>query len=113
MNLAEAFVANISRRTFLSLWSYPNPIGKGRKELFDLLVVCDPCIFIFSVKHIIITPSGDNSLDAARWKKRAVEESVKQLYGAERFINRTKEIIACDGKTSISLPQKDDSRISG
>jgi len=50
MNKAERLVAKLSRKTFLALWRYSNPKGKGGKELCDLLAVCDPDVVIFSVK---------------------------------------------------------------
>jgi hypothetical protein len=52
INKAEEFVFHICRETFLSLWSYANPLGKNGKELCDILIVCDPDIVIFSVKEI-------------------------------------------------------------
>lgn len=57
-NDSEQFVYDICRKSFLSLWSYANPLGKNLKELCDTLIVCDPDIIIISVKNIQITDSG-------------------------------------------------------
>jgi hypothetical protein len=50
--VAEKFVYRMCKKSFLSLWSYANPLGKMDKELCDILVVCGQDIVIFSVKHI-------------------------------------------------------------
>ena len=36
---SEKFVAGISERAFLTLWTHPNPVGKKGKELCDCLIV--------------------------------------------------------------------------
>lgn len=106
MNLAENFVSEIGYKTFLSLWSFPNPLGKNSKELCDFLVICDPYIIIFSVKHIQIKESGNEEVDILRWKKRAIEDSAKQLYGAETFIRSVNKITLKDRTTEVLLPEK-------
>ena len=58
-NESEQLVYAICKKSFLSLWSYANPLGKNSKELCDILIVCDPDIIIISVKDISITDSGD------------------------------------------------------
>ena len=65
-NESEQLVYDICKKSFLSLWSYANPLGKNLKELCDVLIVCDPDIIIISVKDISITDSGDISTD---WKR--------------------------------------------
>lgn len=111
MNDAENFVSDVCHKTFLSLWSFPNPLGKKGKELCDFFVVCDPYIIIFSVKHIQIKPSGDEALDVKRWNKRAIEDSIEQLYGAERYLKSVDTVILKDRKTVISIPSKTTRRI--
>jgi hypothetical protein len=77
LNQTEGFVQKLCQQFFLSLWSYANPQGKdARKELCDLLVVCDPDIIIFSVKEIEVQNIGRHSTDWSRWQKRAIEVSV-------------------------------------
>lgn len=106
MNQAEEFVSDICNKGFLSLWSFPNPLGKKNKELCDVLVVCDPYIIIFSVKHIQIKDSGNITLDKERWHKRAILDSVKQLYGAKRHIDSVDRLLQKDKISEIILPIK-------
>jgi hypothetical protein len=70
-------------------------------------VVCDPYIIIFSVKDVGLTDSGDLSIDWKRWRKRAIEASVKQIYGAERWLDGASHIIRSDGSTGIELPHRE------
>jgi len=107
-NRAEEFAFNICKNTFLSLWSYANPQGKKEKELCDILVVCEENIIIFSVKEIKLTESSDVTTDWERWNRRAVEESSKQIYGAERWIKNSPYAIRSDGKRGLPLPEAKD-----
>lgn len=112
MNKSEELVSKLCTRTFLSLWSYRNPGGKApSKELCDILVVCEPDIIIFSVKEINITDSGDMSVDWSRWHKGAIEESCKQIYGAERWISNSTNVITKEGKEGLSFPHASCRRI--
>src|SRR6267378_6845488 len=104
MNISEEFVAEICSRTFLGFWSFPNPVGKNNKELCDFLVVSDPYIMIFSVKHINIKEQGDEEVNLERWKKRAIDHSVQQVYGADKYLQSVNSIILKDRKTEVCLP---------
>jgi hypothetical protein len=104
MNKAEEFVFHVCKETFLSLWSYANPLGKSGKELCDILVVCDPDIVIFSVKEIELKESGDVRTDWDRWNRRSIEESAKQIYGAERWLRNATRVIKSDGSSGLRLP---------
>jgi len=86
MNRAEEFVLSVCERSVLSLWCYGNPKGKGGSELCDILVVCDPDIIIVSVKEITLKTDGDLAVEAAKWQRKAVDASVKQVYGAQRWL---------------------------
>ena len=110
-NESEKIVYNICKKSFLSLWSYANPLGKDSKELCDILIVCDPDIIIFSVKDVQITDSGDISTDWKRWHKRAIDASINQIYGAERWIKGASHIIRSDGSIGIKLPAQDVRRV--
>ncbi|RKX82665.1 MAG: hypothetical protein DRP57_09430 [Spirochaetes bacterium] len=74
-NESEQLVYNSCKKSFLSLWSYANPIGKNSKELCDILIVCYSDIIIISVKDISITDSGDISIGWKQWRKRAIDAS--------------------------------------
>lgn len=109
LNDAERFVAEHCQRSFLSLWTYPNPRGKKDQELCDLLVVCDPDVIVMSVKHILFKDTGKPSVDLARWRRRAVDESIKQVFGAERLLNLDgvqDRVTTKSGKAALVLPPK-------
>jgi len=106
MTESEKFVYSLSQLAFLSLWSHANPIGKKNKELCDVLIVCGNDIIIISVKHIDIQRKGDPELEDQRWLKRAIDDSVKQIYGAERILNLKEKVELKDGKNFIELPDK-------
>jgi hypothetical protein len=110
-NRAEEFVFNISKNTFLSLWSYANPLGKNDRELCDILVFCDPNIIIFSVKEIKITESNRTTTNWERWNRRAVEESAQQIYGAERWMKSAPSVIRSDKERGLPLPEEKDQKI--
>jgi hypothetical protein len=108
---SERFLAELAERTFLNLWSYPNlfydkratPNGDG-KELCDLLVVCGDNVLIFSCKTITWPAVDDGSLAWRRWFKRAVQESVAQILGAQRWLREFPERIFLDSKCSQTFP---------
>ena len=108
MTESEKFVFELCNLAFLKLWSHPNPLGKKEKELCDVLIVCGNDVIIISVKHIQITSKGDIELEEKRWIKRAIEDSVKQIYGAERIIALKEKIKLKDNETLIELPPKKD-----
>lgn len=108
MNKSEKFVFDVCKSTFLSLWSYPNPIGKdSKKELCDILVICDPHVVIVSVKDIALGNSGNPETDWKRWHRKAIEDSAHQIYGAERLIKKTDAVIPRDGGTGLKFPSLD------
>lgn len=111
LNASEALVTRLARRTFLSLWSEPNPLARPGKELCDLLVVCDPEVIIFSVKEVELGDSGDATVDWERWRKRAIDNSVKQIRGAERTIRRTEFVVRADGSPGIKFPPAERLRV--
>jgi hypothetical protein len=112
LNATEEFVYRICKKSFLSLWSYLNPQGKSRgKELCDILVVIDPDIIIISVKDVNLFSGNDQQSNFERWRKRAIEESVKQIYGAERWLKQASHVIRKDGALGIPLPNKESRRI--
>lgn len=103
MTKSEELVYKLCTKSFLSLWSYPNPKGKKGKELCDILVVCEPDIIIFSVKEIEFKDTGDK-VGFERWHKKAIEESCNQIYGAERWINSNPNVITQTGEEGLAFP---------
>ena len=112
LNAAERFVFELCRRSFLRLWSYANPQGKDRgKELCDVLVVCPPDVIIFSVKDVALKRGGAPEVGWPRWLKKAVEDSAKQIYGAERHIRSAPHVVRSDGSSGLALPKPSELRV--
>lgn len=105
VNDSEQFVYDICSKSFLSLWSYINPQGRNSaKELCDVLVVCDPHVIVISVKDIQLKNTGDPSVDWKRWQRKAIEDSVKQIKGAIRWLDQSEYVIQKNGSKGLKLP---------
>lgn len=104
VNESEERLADLTRQTFLSMWSYQNPFYEQGKELCDVLVVFGDDVVIISDK--VIRYSEDKSQEVAweRWYRRAVLASVRQLQGALKTIQRTPEAIHLDAKVTSPFP---------
>jgi len=107
---SEALLAKLCKRSFLSLWSYPNPYNdKGLakrqegKELCDLLVIFGDDVIIFSDKSCVYPQTGDARLDWTRWYKRAVKDSVLQIFGAERWLRDHPGRVFADNRCTVPL----------
>src|SRR5438046_2091692 len=111
VNETEEFVFRVCRKSFLRLWCYNNPIGKGGKELCDILVICEPHIILVSVKDVKLKDTQNPELDHDRWERKAVDASVKQIYGAERWLGSASYIIRSDGTPGLSVPVAADRRV--
>jgi hypothetical protein len=110
----EAFVHDVCKRSFLSLWSYASPQGRtAGKEMCDILVLCEPDIIIFSVKEVKPKRSAPDDVRFRRWVRGAVDESVAQIYGAERFIqsDRYLHVVQESGTEGLPYPDKGVRRI--
>ena len=113
----ERYLARVAERSFLNLWSYPNPYrdqgqrgdGDG-KELCDQLVVCGRDIIIFSEKNIGWPQSPDVGTAWRRWAKRALLDATRQARGAERWITQFPDRIflnpRCTERFPIAVPEK-------
>jgi hypothetical protein len=100
---SEQLTHSLCTSSFLSLWCYNNPRGKKAKELCDVLVVCDPDVVIFSVKDIALAePEDPHHVD--RWRRRAIDESIKQLNGAARWLQQARRVVKADGSDGVALP---------
>lgn len=110
MTKSEELVYKLCTKSFLSLWSYANPKGKKGKELCDILVVCDPDVLIFSVKEVEFKDTGDQ-VGWERWRKKAVEESCDQVYGAERWIASNTAVVTREGEAGLAFPEASGRRV--
>ena len=103
---SERLVNDLSTSSFMRLWTHPNPVGKGGKELCDCLVVCGPHIIIISVKDIEFRDTGD-AVGWERWQKAAIDKSVQQIWGAERWLRVADRVIRSDGREVVLAPKSD------
>lgn len=68
------------------------------------MVVCGHHIVIISVKEIEYKDTG-NKTGWERWQKAAIEKSVAQIIGAERWLESVTEVMRHDGRI-LNLPPK-------
>lgn len=107
---SEEFVFNVAQHSFLSLWSYANPLKEpAGKELCDILTVFSSNVAIFSVKESKL--KSTTLIDLERWRRRAIESSTKQIYGAEKIIRSSTHIIRSDGSQGLPFPSVSDMQI--
>ncbi len=104
LNLSEIFLAQLCDKVFLKLWAYANPYGEQGNELCDVLVVFEEHIFIFSIKDISFTKAKTTEIAWERWKKKAIDKSIKQIKGAEKWIRKNPEKIFLDAQCTKKLP---------
>ena len=113
----ERYLVRLCEKAFLRLWSYPNLYRDqgGGKELCDVLIVFGHHIVIFSDKSCNYPDSGSEVNDWARWYKRSIKNSARQVYGAERWIRHNSDRIfldpGCKNPLPIELPPSDEMRI--
>lgn len=106
MTATEKLLEELCERSFLSMWSHANPVRTdNQKELCDLLVVNKPYLLIFSVKAIDIDEGVDFKVAVDRWMRKAIQDSAKQLYGAERAISRGVAIASADRSHPILIEE--------
>jgi hypothetical protein len=117
MTPSERYLAELCKKSFLTLWSYPNLFrnqgkvgGKGDgKELSDLVVICGDDIIIFSDKSCAYPNTGKKELDWSRWFRNSVADSVRQAFGAERWLKEFPDQIyldrACTQRLPIAIPR--------
>ncbi len=118
---AERYLNRLAEQSFLSLWSYPRVfrdqgLSSGApKEVCDLLVVFEDHLIIFSDKAVEYPDSGDRRRDWSRWFRRAVLQSAKQLWGAERWIRTHPDRLfldpACTQPFPLDLPSAATARV--
>lgn len=109
---SERILAQLSRRAFLSLWTFPNlhtdegfrAGSQSPKEFADGLLVFGDDVVVFSDKEVHF--NEEKALDVAwlRWYRKAVTHSVQQLYGALSWIKRFPDRIFLDPECTRKLP---------
>lgn len=108
----ERYLAKLCKRSFLSMWSYPGLFrdqgqhankGDG-KEVCDLLVVFENHILIFSDKECELVGGEHIRTNWQRWFKKAVMNSGRQVWGAERWIKTFPNRLFLDRQCKIPFP---------
>jgi len=111
----EKNLAALADKIFLNLWTYPNLFKSDGQELCDVLVVCGDDVLIFSDKNIGWKKGGDFGLSWSRWYRGAIEESVKQINGASRYLREHPDDLfldaTCKEKFPLALPPSDRRRV--
>ena len=102
--LAEIFLTKYCERTFLKLWAYPNPYKSQGDELCDVLAVFEEHVFIFSIKNISFNTEKTTNVAWERWRKKAIDASIRQVKGAEKWILKNPEKIFIDAQCTKKLP---------
>jgi hypothetical protein len=84
----EQLLADLCEKSFLKLWSYPNPIKDDRDELCDLLAVFENQVFIFFDRENrqLDKLNKDPIVNWNRWKKRVIDDQIRTAHGAESYI---------------------------
>lgn len=118
-NESEKMLSILCEKTFLKLWSYPSPFrdegkkGNGDgKEICDFLVAFQNKIIIFSDKYISYKEDIPDNVSWCRWKKKAIDSSIKQLRGAEKWIKEHPSRIFLDKHCKLPFPFVDHEKIS-
>ncbi len=109
---SERLLEALCTKSFLKLWSFPRPFGghgkRGTdgfaKEICDLIVVFGNDVLLFSDKTCAYKATGNADTDWKRWHRHAVEGSIKQLFGAERWIRSDPEHVYLDAACTQPFP---------
>lgn len=110
----EELLSELCERSFLKLWSYPNPQKEDGKELCDLLVVFDDNILIFFDRESKRLKSGGGNIgvDWSRWKKEVIDKQITTAKGAARYIASKRQIfLSRSGETEFPIPIPDGAKI--
>lgn len=101
----EKMLAEFCEKSFLKLWSYPNPYKDDGHELCDLLAVFGSRVFIFFDREneLAQDPNKDPMVLWDRWKRNVIDRQVKTAHGAERYI-RSGRPIFLDAKCVTPFP---------
>ena len=101
----ERLLADLCDRTFLRLWSFPNPFKDDGHELCDLIAVFDQHVFVFfdrEAKHFDKT-GNEPQVMWERWKRDAIEKQIRTARGAERYLRAGGKVFL-DPKREVPFP---------
>ena len=85
-NIGEDFVNEIAFNSFIEHWCYPSPKDENgdKEEICDLLILFGDKLIIISVKNYEFKDFY------SRYFRRTIDKAVKQIYGAERKLLKSK-----------------------
>ncbi len=107
VNDSEKLLAQLCDKVFLKLWAYANPQKQKGRELCDVLAVFENHVFIFSDKKISFKSEKTTTTDLEKWqswKSEAIDGSIRQIKGAEKWIRKNPEKIFVDSQCTVPLP---------
>jgi hypothetical protein len=101
----ERLLADFCDRSFLKLWSYPNPFKDDKDELCDLLAVFDNHVFIFFDREnqALSKNNNDPLISWERWKRKVIDDQIRTAHGATRYIESGRNIFL-DKDLSVPFP---------
>ena len=101
----ERLLADLCERSFLRLWSYPNPIKDDCNELCDLLAVFENHVFIFFDRESRQFDKYNKTplINWNRWKKKVIDDQIRTAHGAERYIKSGRGIFL-DNALEVPFP---------
>jgi hypothetical protein len=103
--LTEQYLSHLCDRTFLRLWSYPNPYKADGKELCDLIAVFENNVFLFFDRESHKFDQGSDVLISwERWKKEAITKQIRSAAGAKRYLLTRRDQIYLDVSGTVPLP---------
>ena len=116
VNPTERHLKRLADSAFLTPWGYPEVRNdKGRKngkgegdEVCDYLVIFENNVVIISVKASEFSQLSDLATSWNRWYRRANEESLGQIRGAERWLKTHPDRVfldrACEQPFPLPIP---------
>ena len=104
----EQYLSSLCDRTFLKLWSYPNPFRERGKELCDLIAVFENHVYLFFDRETKSLTGEIEDFDLAwqRWKKEAVAKQIKKAKRPRNHVLKNRDQIYLDAACTIPLPVK-------
>jgi hypothetical protein len=110
----ENLLISLGLRSFLKFWSWPNLYrdqekrteNQDGKEICDLTIMYGNDILFFSDKRIKFNSNKPTKIAWARWYRKAIIESLKQLEGAKRWFKSYPDRIFTDKSCSKKIPIK-------
>lgn len=101
----ENLLADLCDRSFLRLWSFPNPYRDDGHELCDVIAAFDNHLFVFfdRSKKLDLKASDDPLVTWERWRRNVIDKQVKTALGAVRYLSSGRRVFI-DAQRQTELP---------